>query len=75
MTEPFLKVSIRCPNCGSNSFTLPLDAHDDEVAVCSECGTELGPIGKLREAAHDAAQKVVNEKLKGVFGKRRTIKL
>jgi hypothetical protein len=68
--KPVLKIITRCPNCSSNNYTLPNNFQDESIAVCSDCGTELGPIGKLREAGREMGRKRIREELKNAFAKR-----
>jgi ribosomal protein L34E len=68
--NPTMHVFTCCPKCGSNNVTLPNNFKDESIAICGDCGTELGAIGQLRETGRDMGRKLVREEFKSAIAKR-----
>ncbi len=69
MESGFTDLEILCPHCGTfpAGLTLPDNYTDNSIALCNECGAELGHFGDIRRAAMKAAMDRATNVLKGQF--------
>lgn len=51
-----IPVSIKCGAC-NEAIRLSADTPDDQVVICSSCGTEVGASGAIRAAAMKLVRK------------------